>query len=510
VPGSGGGTTGGTGVNAGSPPASGTPGAEDAGTEAPVEEVANPFVTVAHDPFSTFAADVDTASYDTFRQQVEGGRLPAANVVRVEDFVNYFAYDYPAPAADSDHPFAITLALAPQPSGRDTQLLRVGIQAALPPRAEKKPANLVFLVDVSGSMSDRDKLPLVKVLLKKTLNVLDATDTISIVTYSGAVALALPPTEASQRAVIEDVVDGLAAAGSTNGEGGIQLAYEQAEMARLEGGINHVLLCTDGDFNVGISDPKALTKFISDKRNTGVTMTAVGFGRSRSGDALMESLSNHGDGIYAVVYNEDQATKYANERLLSTLVRIAKDMKIQVEFNPELVHAYRLIGYENRAITDGGFRDDLIDAGDIGAGHRVTALYEVVPTGGSIPMPNGCPPIADGERVAGAREIGTEELVRVKVRYKQVGATSSDPASEVVEVLLPADVLATAEQAGPEFAYASAVATLAEILRASPYATSEELSSAAAVLSAQADRDADRAELNALMTKVITLLGARP
>ncbi len=477
----------------------------DAGVVAQPAEVANPFVATTHDPFSTFAADVDTASYDTFVQMLSYGTLPAADTVRVEDFVNYFDYAYPTPSDDAEHPFTISLAAAPHPSGRGTEVLRVGIQASAPVR-EKQPANLVFLVDVSGSMSDADKLPLVKVLLRETLDVLDATDTVSLVTYAGRVRVALSPTAISQRSVIEAAIAGLESGGSTNGAGGIQLAYEQAQDGWIEGGINHVLLCTDGDFNVGISDPTQLGDFIAEKRETGITLTAIGFGRSRYGDETMETLSNRGDGIYGVVYSEDQAIEYANERMLSTLIRVAKDMKIQVEMNPALVQAYRLIGYENRAIADVDFRNDVVDAGDIGSGHRVTAIYEIVRVGGVVPMPSGAPVIEDGASVDGVREIGVDELVRVKVRYKKPGALVSDPAFEVAQSLLPNDVFASAAEAGEDFRWAVAVATLAEILRGSPFSSRDELTPIGEIINAQSERDTDRGELSGLIAQTQQLL----
>lgn len=474
----------------------------DAGVALPEPALANPFVEASHDPFSTFAADVDTASYDTFRQFATVGSLPQPSTVRVEEFVNFFDYAYAPPAADAEHPFAIDLAMGPHPLGRATELLRVGIQAKVAPPEAKKPANLVFLVDVSGSMASADKLPLVKRLLMETVSVMDDGDTIAIVTYAGNARLALPPTPVSDSTTLLAAINALQSGGSTNGAGGIQLAYEQAAAAEIEGGINHVLLCTDGDFNVGISDPTELANYISDKRDTGITMTAIGFGRSRSGDTLMEELSNHGDGIYAVVYDEDQAIEYVNERLLSTLVRVAKDMKIQVEMNPDLVVAYRLLGYENRAIADMDFRNDKVDAGDIGSGHRVTALYEIVRAGQDIPMPEGAPMVLTGEAVEGEREIGSGELVRVKVRYKQPGATSADAAAEVASVLSPDDVAAAAEDLDGDHAWAAAVAGLAEILRGSPFASPAELATIQALLDAHAGSDGERLELVQLLNAV--------
>ena len=334
----------------------------------------NPFTVTAFDPLSTFAADVDTASYDIFRRILAEGALPSADWVRLEEFVNYFEYGYPAPAHDAEVPFSISLAAAPNLLDRDTVVLHVGIQGKAAPPFEKRPANLVFLVDVSGSMGGADKLPLVRELLRLTLDELDPTDTISIVTYASDTGVRLSPTPVSDRATIEDVIYDLTAGGSTAGGAGINLAYEQAEAAFLEGGINHVLLCTDGDFNVGISNTADLVALIEEKRETGITFTALGFGLDNLNDGMMEAITNAGNGVYGVITDSDQAARYVHERLLQGMTYIAKDMKLQIEFNPNEVYAYRLLGYENRAIADELFRDDTVDAGEVGAGHRVTAL----------------------------------------------------------------------------------------------------------------------------------------
>ncbi len=470
--------------------------------------VANPFVVTAQDPFSTFGADVDTASYDLFRQSVINGSLPAATSVRVEDFVNYFDYDYPTPAADATDPFAISLVAAAHPMGRSTTLLRVGIQAKAAP-AEQKPANIVFLVDVSGSMAGVEKLPLVKVVLKESLSALQATDTVSIVSYASDTRVRLKPTAVSDAQTITAEIDKLEAGGGTNGASGIQLAYEQAAAGLIKGGINHVVLCTDGDFNLGQTSDEALVQLIRDKRQTGVTLTALGFGRGNLNDSMMEKVSNAGNGIYSVVYSRDQAIEYANERMLSTLVHVAKDMKIQVELNPALVTAYRLIGYENRAIADDDFRDDSVDGGEVGAGHRVTALYELVLTGGSVPMPKGAPALLTAVQNDLTPEISPSELVRVKVRYKQVDATDANPAAEVVQALTPEEIALEANDLGEDFSWVAAVGTLAEILRGSPYASSSELGAVTKILDAQKTRDSDRGELASLMTKVTSLLQQR-
>jgi Ca-activated chloride channel family protein len=472
------------------PPPSNTP----VPTEKYPSLATQPFVLAAHDPFSTFGADVDTASYDVFRRNVEHQVPTAPESVRVEDFVNYFKYDYPAPAEGAEHPFKVSLAAAPNAFGRATTLLRVGIQAENPPPSAKKPTNLVFLIDTSGSMGAEDKLPLVQFLAKHALEILGADDLISIVTYSETATVQLAPTKVVQKEQITQVIDRLVAGGSTNGAGGIQLAYQQAQSAFIADGINHVMLCTDGDFNVGISDPEQLVGFIETERKSGITLTALGFGLGNLNDELMERVSNAGNGIYSVVTSQEQASRYAEERMLSSLRYVAKDMKIQLEWNPAEVEAYRLIGYEDRAIADQSFRDDKVDAGEVGAGHRVTALYEVVRKGDAVPAPAGAPAAQSGEPVDGDREIEAGELVRVKVRYKLPNASESDPAREVMQKLAPSEIGALFDSADQDLRWAAAIAAYAEILKHSPYALPSSTTQLRTVFAAQAERDAARAE----------------
>ena len=452
----------------------------------------NPFTFTAFDPLSTFAADVDTASYDIFVRDIQAGLLPDPMSVRLEEFVNYFSYDYPAPTPDAEHPFAVHLDAAPHPFGLDTTLLRVGIQSQLPVDYPKRPANLVFLVDISGSMTSSDKLPLVKLVLLETLEILDPTDSISIVTYAGSTGVALPPTRISEKATIQAKIESFSAGGSTAGAAGIDLAYQQAESAFIDGGINHVLLCTDGDFNVGPYSTPELTTLIEDKRKTGITLTVLGFGSGNLNDAMMETISNKGNGIYGVINSEDQAIEYVNERMLSNLQLIAKDMKLQVEMNPEHVLAYRLLGYENRAIEDQLFRDDTVDAGEVGAGHQITALYELVLAGGAVPSVDGAPPPLQGAAYAGAVEVAAGDLVLVKVRYKDVDATETDPAFEVASSLTPAAITASADAGGGDLRWAMAVASFAEVLKDSPYARPELLGEMGAIIDAESVGVQDR------------------
>jgi Ca-activated chloride channel family protein len=466
----------------------------------------NPFVLAAHDPFSTFGADVDTASYDVFRLYARQGTLPPATGVRLEEYVNYFSYDYPAPAVDGPHPFYISLAAAQQVFDRPTTLLRVGIQATNPPPYTKKPANLVFLLDVSGSMDDPVKLPLIKTMMVQALDVLDPTDTVAVVTYSDTATVRLTPTPVSSRQTIVNVIDGLFAGGSTAGADGMGLAYQQATNGFIPGGINHIVMCTDGDFNVGPSSTSELLTLIRQKRQTGVTLTVLGFGSGNLNDAMMESVADAGNGIYSVIIDGDHAQQYVRNKLLATIVHVAKDMKIQVEFNPDLVYAYRLLGYEDRDIADANFRNDTIDAGEVGAGHRVTALYELVLTGGTIPSRTGAPTPEDGPPSTLAREIATTDLALVKVRYKAVDATDLTPALEV-STTLPADApQAWLDVADQDLRWATAVAALAEILKGSPYADKTFLPAIRSICAAQATRDADRQEFDTLLEKIVPLL----
>jgi Ca-activated chloride channel homolog len=466
----------------------------------------NPFVMTAHDPFSTFAADVDTASYDLFRRDAGQGVLPAAASVRLEEYVNYFSYDYPAPAADSVHPFQVSLAAANQVFNRGTALLRVGVQATLPPPFEKKPTNIVFLLDVSGSMSDANKLPLVKETILATLDGLDDSDHVALVTYASGTQVVLPTTSMENRKDVAAAVSRLSAGGSTAGAGGIELAYSQASAGFIPGGINHVVLCTDGDFNVGASSTPELLQLIREKRKSGVTLTVLGFGSGNLNDAMMEQVADAGNGIYSVIIDKDSAKKYAAEKIFSTIHHVAKDMKLQVEFNPDKVLAYRLLGYEDRAVADRDFRNDLVDAGEVGAGHRVTALYELVLAGGAVPAAAGAPIPDDGEASPSPREVGPEDFVLVKIRYKTVDAVDTTPAVEM-STALPAALLSDGlAAADADLQWAAAVAALAEILKASPYADKTLVPQIRAIASAQAVRDADRAELAALLEKIVPRL----
>jgi Ca-activated chloride channel homolog len=463
--------------------------------------VSNPYTRTTSDPFSTFAADVDTASYDLYRSRLHNdGVLPDPTTVRTEEFINSFEYEYPAPSSEEQHPFRIDLHAAPGFFDTPRALLRVGIRAIEPEAFEPKPTNIAFLVDVSGSMQDEIKLPLVKTLLLETLEVLDPDDRVSIVTYAGNTRVALPSTAVSS-AAIADAIRGLSASGSTSGSAGLDLAYEQVQQNFIEGGVNHVVLCTDGDFNVGPSSTSELVAQIERKRATGITFTVVGFG-SNPNDAMMEAISNKGNGIYGVVGTEQQAKDYARERMLASFQLIAKDLKVQVEFNPKHVHAYRLLGYENRAIADDEFRDDAVDAGEVGAGHRVTALYELALTQEQLP-PEVTPSV--GQPSALPQEILGDDLVLVKVRYKALDVSVEDPAREVSSAL-PLDGVGTADR---DLEWAGAVAAFAELLRGSPYVDMAQLQQIEGAIEKQRARDADRAEFVTLFQQARGLLERR-
>jgi Ca-activated chloride channel family protein len=469
----------------------------------------NPFVYAAHDPYATFAADVDTASYDIFRRDVEDGLLPDPASVRLEEYVNYFQYQYAMPEEGDEHPFTVSLTGAPGGGGFESTLLRVGLQGRVVPESDREAANLVFLVDVSGSMGMDDKLPLVKYLLTRALDHLDAEDKISIVTYASGTEVLLSPTAVEERVVIEDAVESLDAGGSTAGASGIELAYEQAEAGFLEGGVNHVLLCTDGDFNVGPSSDEALVELIEEKRETGITLTALGFGSGNLNDSMMEAITNAGNGTYAVISSRAQADHYAQYGLLNGLYYIAKDVKLQVEFNPQHVLAYRLLGYENRNIADDDFTNDDVDAGEIGSGHQVTALFELVFPGDQIPAPEGAPQPQDGEPVDGTPEIAADELALVKVRYKEIEAGTEALDREVRLSIKPEQILDSAVEADADFRWSAAIAAFAEILKASPFAKSDAISSIEEVIMADDGSTLDREEFISLFVTAKTLLEAQ-
>ncbi len=439
------------------------------------------FVEVESAPLSTFSIDVDTASYANLRRFIQAGQRPPRDAVRVEEVINYFPYRYAPPPADSDAPFAAQLSAASAPWAPAHRLVRVGIKGREFAPEARPAANLVFLIDVSGSMSSANKLPLVKSSLRQLLGRLRADDRVAIVTYAGASGLALPSTPVSRREEILASLDRLESGGSTNGGMGIHLAYDIAKANFRPEGVNRVILCTDGDFNVGVTGREELLSLIQEKARARVFLTVLGFGMGNLKDATLEMLADKGNGTYGYIDSEREARKLFVEQVQGTLATIAKDVKIQVEFNPARVAAYRLVGYENRALAKEDFNNDQVDAGEVGAGHTVTALYEIVPVGAAVsgdetgearpevdPLKYGPrKKTAPVRRAAPAGEAEAAELLTVKIRYK---APDADVSRKLEFPLV--DHGARFEAADADFRFAAAVAAWGMLLRGSPHAGS--------------------------------------
>ncbi len=414
---------------------------------------------VADEPVSTFAVDVDTGSYSNVRRFLNEGRLPPQDAVRTEEMINYFRYDYPLPSS-REAPFSVTTDMSTTPWNDASRLLRIGLRGYDVHDSERPRANLVFLVDVSGSMRSRDKLPLVKSTLTSLAGELRSDDRVSIVVYSGTVGLLLAPT--SNKDHVTEAVDCLYASGSTAGGDALKLAYSTARRNFLENGINRIIMATDGDFNVGTSDTKSLKEYVARQRKTGVTLTMLGFGTGNIRDELMEGIANVGNGNYAYIDSAMEAKKVLADELSSTLFTIAKDVKIQVEFNPVHVKEYRLIGYENRLLAEEDFDNDSVDAGDIGAGHQVTALYEIMPAGAPGWLPERRYP---ANRVVEWQPDFGNELANVKLRYK---LPDSDK-SRLISRPVAASKMQRAGMPRGDMAFAVAVAAFGQKLRGDKY-----------------------------------------
>ena len=344
----------------------------------------NSFVAVAQQPVTTFSADVDRAAYANVRRIIGYGQIPPKDAVRIEEMVNYFDYDYPAPEEGSASPLRVSPELAPAPWNPNHLLLRIGLQAKKIDLAKAPPSNIVFLIDVSGSMDEENKLPLLKSSFKMLLGQLRPDDKIAIVTYANGTKVALPSTSVKDKEKIIKVLDNLYASGGTSGGRGIQLAYEQAQKSFIKNGNNRIILATDGDFNIGINNTTDLEKFIEKQRESGIYMSVLGFGIGNYRDDMAETIADKGNGNYAYIDNITEAKKVLVNELSGTLFAVAKDVKLQLEFNPKYVKEYKLIGYENRMLANEDFTNDKKDAGEIGAGHTVTALYELVPSDGKV------------------------------------------------------------------------------------------------------------------------------
>ena len=438
----------------------------------------NRFRRVEADPLSTFSIDVDTASYANVRRFITDGMLPPAGAIRIEELVNYFRFDYPQPSANE--PFSITTELTPCPWNPRHRLALIGLQGRELKNREPSPRNLVFLIDVSGSMMPPDKLPLVRTAMRMLTDVLTERDRVAIVVYAGASGLVLPSTTGEHKDRIHQALAQLEAGGSTNGASGIRLAYQVARENFIVGGVNRVILATDGDFNVGVTNQSELVSLIERERESGVFLSVLGVGTGNLKDSTMEKLADKGNGNYSYLDTVHEARKVLVREAGATLDTIAKDVKIQVEFNPRAVFAYRLIGYENRLLKNEDFNDDKKDAGEIGAGHSVTALYEVVPVGVTVAT-SDVEPLKYQRDTRPTRAAASGELLTVKVRYKAPDGDTSHLLTRVV-MNKPASMSANV-------GFASAVAEFGMVLRGSP--DSGDASVQAAVARARRFRGSD-------------------
>jgi Ca-activated chloride channel family protein len=439
----------------------------------------NPWVEAANDRLSTFAADVDTASYTIMRRTVTEGRLPPPAAVRVEEYVNYFRYAFPAPTGDT--PFSVAIDAAPSPLSPGRHILRVGVATREHASSERKPAHLVFLVDVSGSMSAPDRLALAKHSLRILTGNLKDGDTVALVTYAGDSRVVLPPTGIEHKAEILDAIEQLRTGGATAMGSGIDLAYEQALQGLRPNAISRVIVCSDGDANVGAHSHADILKIIAERAKLGVTLSTIGFGMGNYKDALMEQLADKGNGNHFYIDSPAAANKVFHDQLGSMLEVVAKDVKLQVEFDPALVARYRLVGYENRDVKDEDFRNDQVDAGQVGAGHQVTAIYELE--------------LTDRGRTAHA------PLGGVRIRYKQpTGDTATEAAFPMV-----GGAAASFASAAIDLRFAFAVAAFADVLRGGQDAEHGSLGQIRELAHAAAGDDPDRAELVALINRAIEL-----
>ncbi|MBS7566196.1 von Willebrand factor type A domain-containing protein [Mucilaginibacter sp. Bleaf8] len=424
--------------------------------------VENTFQNPKDNPLSTFSVDVDAASYSNIRRYINNGQLPPKDAIRIEEMVNYFGYNYPAPT--NNEPVAIHTELAAAPWNPQHRLLRVGLKAKVV-ATEKLPAsNLVFLIDVSGSMNAYNKLPLVQSSLKMLVDQLRPQDKVAIVVYAGAAGLVLPATPGDQKTTIKDAIDRLSAGGSTAGGQGIKLAYEVAKNNFIKAGNNRVVLATDGDFNVGASSDQDMQHLIEQERKSGIFLSVLGFGMGNYKDSKMETLADKGNGNYAYIDNITEARKTLVSEFGGTLFTVAKDVKLQLEFNGAKVQAYRLIGYENRLLNKEDFNNDLKDAGDMGAGHTVTAFYEIIPTGVKDNFTTSVDPLKYQKTDKSAITNSSSEMMTIKFRYKEPTSSQSKLSQAIVM-----DRPKTFETTSADFRFAAAVAEVGLLLRESDY-----------------------------------------
>jgi len=420
--------------------------------------------SVTEVPVSTFSIDVDTGSYSNMRRFLNQGRLPDKHAIRVEEMINYFNYSYQQPESRLT-PFSLNTEIAPTPWNKNSYLLHIGLQGYEISQQNLPPANLVFLIDVSGSMRNQNKLGLLKSGLKLLVNQLSKHDHVSLVVYAGASGVVLQPTAADQKSKILTALDRLNAGGSTNGAAGIKLAYLMAQQGFIKNGINRIILATDGDFNVGTINFEALKQMVEQKRKTGISLTTLGFGAGNYNDHLMEQLADAGNGNYAYIDNMNEARKVLVEQIGATLNTIAKDVKIQIEFNPALVSEYRLIGYENRTLKREDFNNDKVDAGEIGAGHSVTALYEITLNESKIKRLS---PLGYGQFLSEKSNVinSKSELAYLSLRYKQPG---KDKSQLIQKVLYTGNIIKEKNKMSHNFIFSSAVAAFGQKLRDGKY-----------------------------------------
>ena len=429
-------------------------------TESYAEFIENPFESPKTAPLSTFSIDVDNASYTNIRRFINNGQTVPKDAVRIEEMVNFFKYQYPQPL--DEHPFSINTEYSESPWNAKHKLLRIGLQGKNIPTDNLPASNLVFLVDVSGSMSDDNKLPLLKESMKVLVKELRAKDKVAIVVYAGAAGVVLEPTSGEDKETIIEAFDNLNAGGSTAGGEGIELAYQLAKQNFIKGGNNRVILATDGDFNVGKSSDADMEDLIEEKRKSGIFLTVLGYGMGNYKDSKMEILADKGNGNYAYIDNIQEANRFLGREFKGSLFAIAKDVKIQIEFNPKHVQAYRLIGYENRKLKAEDFKNDAIDAGELGSGHTVTALYEIIPVGiDSDFMPSD---LKYTKVKTDSESQYNEELATIKFRYKKPDGEKS---IEMIKTI--ADQAISLEQSSKDFKFSSAVAWFGLKLRDSKY-----------------------------------------
>jgi len=448
---------------------------------APVNE--NGYKNVRNNPLSTFSIDVDNASYSNIRRFINNGSLPPADAVRIEEMINYFRYDYPEP--EGEHPFSVYTEVAVCPWNQKHLLLQVGLRGKNIDKSSLPPSNLVFLIDVSGSMNSPNKLPLLKSAFGLLVNELRPQDHVAIVVYAGAAGLVLKSTPGNSKEVIMSAIDNLEAGGSTAGGAGLRLAYKEAEKNFVKGGNNRIILATDGDFNVGESSNGGMERLVEEKRELGVFITVLGFGMGNYKDDKMEIIADKGNGNYSYIDNLQEAQRVLVREFGGTLFTIAKDVKFQLEFNPANVDSYRLIGYENRLLNDEDFNDDTKDAGEMGSGHMVTALYEIVPAGSGEKIPSVDPLKYQESKKIEERKY-SDELLTIKVRYKKPDGHTSMLLGKAVK-----DFNKEIEEASDNLRFAAAVVEFGMILRESEFKGNATLDSAAKLASSAKENDED-------------------